>query len=61
VPALETVLINRPDLPSAGSGECPIIALAPALSNAIFNAVGIRLRSLPLVPDGLKVSASNQN
>jgi isoquinoline 1-oxidoreductase len=61
MPMLETVLINRQDLPSAGSGECPIVALAPALSNAIFNAVGVRLRSLPLVPDGLKVSASSQN
>ncbi|MEW6131245.1 MAG: molybdopterin cofactor-binding domain-containing protein [Acidobacteriota bacterium] len=56
VPRLETVLLDRKDLPSAGAGECPIVALAPAISNAIFNASGIRLRSLPLVPDGLKVS-----
>jgi isoquinoline 1-oxidoreductase len=51
--ALETVLVNRPDLPSAGAGETPIIAVAPAIGNAIFQATGIRLRSLPMVPDGL--------
>ncbi len=54
VPALETVLLDRRDLPAAGAGECPIVALAPAVSNAIFNATGIRLRSLPMIPNGLK-------
>jgi CO/xanthine dehydrogenase Mo-binding subunit len=33
-----------------------MIGLAPAIANAIFDAVGVRLRSLPLVPDGLKTS-----
>ncbi len=55
VPRLETVLLDRKDLPSAGAGECPIVALAPAISNAIFAATGIRLRSLPMVPNGLKL------
>jgi isoquinoline 1-oxidoreductase len=54
VPILETVLLDRKDLPSAGAGECPIVALASAVSNAIFNATGIRLRSLPMAPNGLK-------
>jgi nicotinate dehydrogenase subunit B len=55
VPALETVLVDRKDLPSAGAGESPIVALAPALGNAIYDAAGVRLRSLPLVPGGLKL------
>jgi isoquinoline 1-oxidoreductase len=54
VPALETVLLDRKDLPSAGAGESPLIATAPAIGNAIFNATGIRVRSLPMVPTGLK-------
>jgi isoquinoline 1-oxidoreductase len=54
VPALETVLLDRKDLPSSGAGETPIVAVAPAVGNAIFNATGIRLRSLPMVPNGLK-------
>ncbi len=53
VPALETVLLDRKDLPPAGAGETPIVALAPAVGNAIFDASGVRLRSLPLAPRGL--------
>jgi nicotinate dehydrogenase subunit B len=54
VPVLETVLIDRKDTPSVGAGECPMVGLAPAIANAVFDAVGVRLRSLPMVPDGLK-------
>jgi len=53
LPVVETVLLDRRDLPSAGAGECPMIGLAPAIANAIFHATGTRLRSLPLVPGGL--------
>ncbi len=56
LPILETVLLDRKDIPSVGAGECPMIGLAPAIGNAIFDATGVRLRSLPLVPDGLKMS-----
>jgi nicotinate dehydrogenase subunit B len=56
VPVLETVLLDRKNLPSVGAGECPMIGLAPAIANAIFDASGVRLRSLPLVPDGLKTA-----
>jgi nicotinate dehydrogenase subunit B len=54
VPLIETVLLNRKDIPSAGAGECPMIGLAPAIGNAIFDATGVRIRSLPMVPNGLK-------
>ncbi len=52
LPSLEVVLLDRPDLPPAGAGETPMIAVAPSIANAIFDACGVRLRSLPLVPDG---------
>jgi isoquinoline 1-oxidoreductase len=51
-PALETVLLDRKDLPSEGAGETPIIAVAPAVANAIFQATGERLRAMPMVPKG---------
>jgi len=54
VPEIEVVLLDRKDLPSAGAGETPIMGLAPAIGNAIFDATGIRFRSLPMVPHGLK-------
>jgi isoquinoline 1-oxidoreductase len=53
LPKLETVLINRKDLPSVGAGEAPIVGIAPAIGNAIFQASGARLRELPMAPDGL--------
>lgn len=52
-PLVEVVLVNRKDLPSEGAGETPIVGLAPAVGNAIFNATGVRLRSLPLAPKGI--------
>ncbi len=50
---IEIVILDRKDLPSAGAGETPIVGIAPAVGNAIFAATGIRLRSMPLVPNGL--------
>jgi nicotinate dehydrogenase subunit B len=52
MPKLETVLLDRKDLPSAGASAT--IGHSPALSAAIFDATGIRLRALPMVPNGLK-------
>lgn len=53
IPALESVMLNRPDIPSAGAGEAPILAIAPAIRNAIDQATGKKLYTLPLVPNGL--------
>ena len=52
IPPIEVLLLDRPDLPSQGGGETPLIAVAPAIANAIYDATGRRLRSLPLAPDG---------
>jgi isoquinoline 1-oxidoreductase len=56
VPEIEAVLLDRKDIPSAGAGETPIMAIAPAVGNAIFDATGIRLSNLPMVPNGLRTS-----
>lgn len=53
LPEVEAVLLDQPGEPSAGGGETPMVAVAPAIANAIFDAAGIRLRSLPLAPDGV--------
>ncbi len=47
-PVLETVVLDRPDLPPAGAGETPIIAIAPAINGALFQAIGSQRNSLPL-------------
>jgi nicotinate dehydrogenase subunit B len=50
VPAIDLVILGRKDLPSAGAGEAPIVALAPAVAGAMFEATGGRVRGLPLAP-----------
>jgi isoquinoline 1-oxidoreductase len=59
MPQIEVEMLDRKDLPPAGAGETPIVGLAPAVSNAIFAATGIRLRGLPLVPEGLPSAGLN--
>ncbi len=54
VPKIDVHLINKADIASAGGGETPIIALAPAIGNAVFAATGVRLRSMPMRGDVLK-------
>lgn len=53
VPKIEIVTIDRKDLPSAGAGEAAIIGIAPAIRNAILDASGIALTTLPLIPKGI--------
>lgn len=52
IPPIDVIVLDRPDIESAGAGETPIIAIAPAIANAVYAATGRRLRSLPLTPDG---------
>ena len=57
VPEMETILLDRHDLASAGAGETPIMAIAPAIRNAILQLTGQHLYSLPLAPDGVPPAA----
>lgn len=50
IPAVETVLLDRPDAEAAGAGELSITVVAAALGNAIFDATGARLREAPFTP-----------
>jgi isoquinoline 1-oxidoreductase len=47
-PVIETVLVEPPGVPSVGAGETPIVAVAPAIGNALFDAIGHRARSMPM-------------
>ena len=51
VPEIEAILLDRKDIPSAGAGETPIMAIAPAIGNAFFDATKVRLTKLPLQPE----------
>ena len=48
--AVEVVLLSRPDQPPQRVGEPPSEVVWPALSNAIFDAIGVRMRNMPFTP-----------
>lgn len=50
-PVMENVIIDRPDVPQMGAGECTITCAAAAIGNAVFDATGARLREVPFTPD----------
>ena len=50
MPDLAIVLINRPAMPPLGAGEGATIPRAAAIANAIFDAIGVRLREGPFTP-----------
>jgi CO/xanthine dehydrogenase Mo-binding subunit len=49
-------LINRPDKPMVGAGEATTSPVAAAIANALFDATGRRMRSLPMRPDAVKAA-----
>jgi CO/xanthine dehydrogenase Mo-binding subunit len=58
VPSVEVALLDRPALPPFGAGEAATAPVAAALANAIFDATGIRLRSVPFTPERVRAALS---
>ena len=54
VPRLEIALIDRPELPPLGAGEAASTPVPAALANAVFDATGVRLRSVPFTAARVK-------
>jgi CO/xanthine dehydrogenase Mo-binding subunit len=55
-PTVETVLLNRPGQPFLGSGEAAPVPTGAAIANAMFDAVGVRLRQIPFTPGRVKAA-----
>ena len=56
IPKIETVLINRPDQRAAGAGETAVTVTPAAIANAIFDATGARIRTVPFTADRVKAA-----
>jgi nicotinate dehydrogenase subunit B len=56
LPKIETVLIENPGVPASGCGEPPIVCMGAVISNAIFDAVGVRFVQLPMTPARIKAA-----
>lgn len=59
VPELDIHFIDSTEIPT-GLGEPGLIAVGPAIANAIFDAIGIRLRSLPMKPKDITQALAMQ-
>ncbi len=55
-PAIDVILIDRPDQPLLGAGEAATAPVAAALANAVFDATGARLRTVPFTPERVKAA-----
>ena len=54
LPKIDTVLIDNPNDPPAGGGEPAIITMGAVVANAVFDAIGVRARQLPITPEHIK-------
>ncbi len=57
-PAVEVELVSRPDHPAVGVGEAAQGPTAAAIANAVFDALGIRARDLPLTGERIRALAA---
>jgi nicotinate dehydrogenase subunit B len=57
-PEVEVALINRPQSPPVGAGEGTQGPVSAAISNAIHNALGVRLREMPFTRDRIVAALS---
>ena len=58
-PAVDVILIDRPNEPLVGAGEAATAPVAAALANAVFDATGVRLRTVPFTPARVKAVLAN--
>jgi CO/xanthine dehydrogenase Mo-binding subunit len=56
VPAIEVILIDRPQETLWGAGEASTVPVAAALGNAFFDATGVRLRRVPFTAERVKAA-----
>ena len=60
-PPVEVLLVDRPDQPLMGAGEAATAPVAAALANAVFDATGVRLRTVPFTTARLKAALANRS
>jgi xanthine dehydrogenase YagR molybdenum-binding subunit len=53
MPAIDIAIVDQPERGVIGIGEPPTVATAAAVANAVANATGVRIRSIPLTPDNV--------
>jgi CO/xanthine dehydrogenase Mo-binding subunit len=60
-PQVEVLLIDRPDQPLLGAGEAATAPVAAAVGNAVFDATGVRLRTVPFTATRVKAAMATRS
>jgi len=60
VPKIDIDLIDRPTQPPLGAGEAACAAVGASLANAVHDATGVRLRTVPFTPDRVKAALTGK-
>ena len=61
IPQIDVVLLDQPERGVIGIGEPPTVSTAAAVANAVANAIGVRVRSLPITPDRVLAALATTN
>ena len=61
VPKLDIALVDRPTEPPLGAGEAACTTVGAALANAVFDATGARLRTIPFTPERVKAALGGKS
>ncbi|MFC2157132.1 molybdopterin cofactor-binding domain-containing protein [Acidobacteriota bacterium] len=57
LPKIETVIVDNPELAPQGCGEPSITSMGAVIANAVFDAIGVRMFTLPMTPTRVKEMA----
>jgi nicotinate dehydrogenase subunit B len=60
LPKLEIDLVDRPNEPPLGAGEASCAAVGAAIGNAVYDATGVRLRTVPFTPERVKAALNGK-
>jgi nicotinate dehydrogenase subunit B len=60
VPSVEIDLVDRPNEPPLGAGEAACAPVGAALANAVYDATGARLRTVPFTPERVKAALNSK-
>jgi isoquinoline 1-oxidoreductase len=57
LPKIETVIVDNPEMPPQGCGEPAISTMGAVITNAVYDAIGVRMFELPMTPARIKKAA----
>jgi nicotinate dehydrogenase subunit B len=57
LPNINVILVDRPDMKPLGPSECALSPTAAAITNAVYNAIGLRMTQTPYTPEAIRAAA----